>query len=353
MKTMKVQMLILFCTLVFAMPLLAGRDKSDVIVMNNGDRLTGEIKGLNAGVLYVSFDYMLGTVSLDWSKVKRIESKQSFVVKTENGSVYRGALRTPESTAQRPVQLQILESPQQGPVLDRSQIIQVNEINDRFWQRFNGQISSGIVYSKANRATEFTLGSSVMYPRERWRAGADFSSSLSSSTGAPVATRNLVDVHYRRLLRWDNWFYTGLSDFLQSSEQKIQIQSNVGFGVGRYLKNTNSSTIAVLGGLAWQNTRYSSLRPFTQNVATSLVAAEVKLFKFDKTNLNIRTQVFPALSQPGRVFLETNATYYIKLIGNLTWDISFYGNWDNQPPARLSGNDYGTSVGLGWTFGNK
>jgi len=33
-------------------------------------------------------------------------------------------------------------------------------------------------------------------------------------------------------------------------------------------------------------------------------------------------------------------TYYVKLIGNLSWNVSFYGNWDNQPPASFSGSDY-------------
>jgi hypothetical protein len=45
------QIVILLYALIFALPLFAGRDKSDVIVMNNDDRLTGEIKALNVGVL--------------------------------------------------------------------------------------------------------------------------------------------------------------------------------------------------------------------------------------------------------------------------------------------------------------
>jgi hypothetical protein len=49
--------------------------------------LTCEIKGLDAGVLYVSFDYIDGTTSVDWSKVARLESQQLFIVKTENGSL--------------------------------------------------------------------------------------------------------------------------------------------------------------------------------------------------------------------------------------------------------------------------
>ena len=57
-------------------------------------------------------------------------------------------------------------------------------------------------------------------------------------------------------------------------------------------------------------------------------------------------------SEPGRVFFTTNASYYIKITGNLSWNISFYGNWDNRPPGNLPGSNYGTSSGLAWTFGS-
>ena len=45
--------------LVLATPLFA-RESTDVIVMKNGDHLTGEIKGLSDGVLYMSMQYILG-----------------------------------------------------------------------------------------------------------------------------------------------------------------------------------------------------------------------------------------------------------------------------------------------------
>src|SRR5271170_1461210 len=92
--------IILCCVLLLTTPLFA-RESTDVIVMNNGDHLTGEIKGLNAGVLYVSMKYILGTSSLQWSEVARLESKQLFLVKTEDGSVYTGTLNTGKSTAGR------------------------------------------------------------------------------------------------------------------------------------------------------------------------------------------------------------------------------------------------------------
>ena len=45
---------------------LFAREKTDVLVMKNGDRMTCQIKGLEAGVLYVSFDYIDGTAQVEW-----------------------------------------------------------------------------------------------------------------------------------------------------------------------------------------------------------------------------------------------------------------------------------------------
>ena len=84
--------------LLFASPLLA-RDKSDVLVMRNGDRFTCEVKSLDADTLSISLDYAAGTVSIDWGKVDHIESKQLFLVKTQDGLVYSGSLSTPSSLA--------------------------------------------------------------------------------------------------------------------------------------------------------------------------------------------------------------------------------------------------------------
>jgi len=51
---------------------LFARDKTDRLTMKNGDSMTCEIKGLDGGVLYVSFDYIDGTASVDWSKVAKV-----------------------------------------------------------------------------------------------------------------------------------------------------------------------------------------------------------------------------------------------------------------------------------------
>jgi hypothetical protein len=351
---MKLHNLALCAVLLLVAPLF-GRDKTDVVVMKNGDRLTGEIKGLNSGVLYVNMDYILGTSSVQWSKVHHVESKQLFIVKTESGSVYTGTLSTSDVPSDRPMEIEVATGPETKVALERRQVVKIDQTSQNFWQRFNGDINLGAIYSKGNQSTQFNLDSLVQYPRERWSAQADYSSTLASSTGASPSTRNQLDLQSQRLLRWDNWFYQGLGIFLQSSEQDIDLQGTLGGGIGRYLKNTNNSQISLLGGLGWQDTAYrATVEPLAnQNLATALVAGQMRFFRFNKTTFNLGVIVLPALNQPGRVHVNMNTSYYIKLFSNLTWNISFYGNWDNRPPANFSGSDYGTSSGLGWTFGNR
>jgi hypothetical protein len=353
MKTpvMKMRAAILSYALLLATPLLA-RESTDVIVMKNGDHLTGEIKGLSAGVLYVSMEYILGTSSLQWSKVARLESKQLFLVKTENGSVYTGTLNTENAPGGRPVEIEVTETSGREVVIERSRIVEMDMTSAKFFQRFNGSVNTGIIYSKGNQSAQYSLGSQVTYPRERWAAGASFSSTLSTSTGVTASTRNQLDLNALRLMRWNNWFYEGLGTFLQSSEQGILRQTTFGGGIGRYLKNTNLARISVVAGFAGQNTEYQQ-NIVSQNQPSGLIAANLQFFRFNKTTGNLSAVFLPVISQPGRVKFNMNATYYVKLTGNLSWNISFYGNWDNRPPDGLSSSDYGSSSGLSWTFGNK
>jgi hypothetical protein len=99
--------------------------------------------------------------------------------------------------------------------------------------------------------------------------------------------------------------------------------------------------------------KYKSQTVRQQNTATALVAAELKAFRFKKTDLDLSAVLFPQISEPGRIRMNTKASYYIKLFSDLSWSFSFYGSRDNQPPPTLSGSDYGTSSGLGWPFGNR
>ena len=322
--------------------------------MKNGDRLTCEIKSLDAGALHVSLDYVDGTISVQWSRVERLDSKRLFIVKLEDGSVYTGTLSIAETAPDEPPRLQISAGPGDFVLIDKKRIVVMGETSDNVWQRFAVDISSGIIYSKGNQSTQYNIASTISYPRPRWGLSLALNSSLSKSEGVTASTRNQLTLGFEHLLRWNNYFYAGDVGLLQSTEQGIDLRTNVTGGIGRYFKHTGRMSVSVLGGLGWQNTQYSpSVDPEApEDLLAMVIAGGFTMQSFSKTHLDLTASVLPALSQPGRFFFNTNATYYLKLWSNLTFNLSFYGSWDTEPPATYSGSDYGFSSGLGWTFGN-
>lgn len=338
-----------------ASPLALARDKTDVIVMKNGDRITGEVKQLENGVLSVSLDYVDGTISIDWLKVARIESSSLFLVQLENGSIFSAKVVNAESPTGNPVTIEIQPDGQEPLVVEKSTVARMTQTSESVVERFSGQITAGVNYSKGNNTTQFTFGSEVDYQETRWGGRATYGSNLSSSSGATTATRNQVDLIAYRLLPWKNYFYAGTGGFLQSSVQGIQQQANLGIGLGRFLKNNNRIRFSVLGGLGWQKDNYvpAAQAERSQDIGVALVSSNLQIFSFKKTQFNLNVALAPALTQSGRLFSRINATYYLKLFGQVDWNLSFYGNWDTQPPAQLPSSDYGTSIGLSWKFGNK
>src|SRR5690606_8136846 len=58
--------------------------KTDVIVLVNGDRLTGEVKGLERGKLSFKTD-ATGTIQVEWDKVASLQSGQYLQVELTSG----------------------------------------------------------------------------------------------------------------------------------------------------------------------------------------------------------------------------------------------------------------------------
>jgi len=273
-------MVFLFLCLAACMrrPALA-RAKTDILVMTNGDRITCEVKNLEAGVLSVNLDYVDGTISVDWLKVARLESSALFLVQLQDGSIYAGKVIGAETLPGTPVKLTIQpEDEPESLTVNRATVVRMTQFSESFFRRFSGKITLGATYAKGNSTTQYNFGSELDYQQSRWGARVSYNSNLSSSTGAETATRNQIDWSAYRLLPRPNYFVAGIGGFLQSSVQGIQRQTSVGIGLGRFLKNTNRFHISVLGGLGWQGTSYvqpEESQP-TQNIGVALVSSNLQ-----------------------------------------------------------------------------
>jgi hypothetical protein len=73
------------------------------------------------------------------------------------------------------------------------------------------------------------------------------------------------------------------------------------------------------GGFAFKRINYQQniLVAPAQDVASGWLSTQVKLFKFDRTNLTVAASLLPALSDPGRVHFNLNTSYLHKNLGKL------------------------------------
>ena len=241
---MNLRAAILCFNLLLALPLFA-RESTDVIVMRNGDHLTGQIKALNGGVLYVGLPYVIQTLSVDWSKVAHLESKQLFIVKTEDGSVYNGTLNSSETAPRPPYRgpepiaeklREEAEKPGEKSHTARKSLTSPRPPRSSF----SDSPAVSALDPSTQRETKLSSTASADWfvsPGTLGGSGRPDLEPIRSHRHWTTSTRNQLTFEAFHLLPKENYFYGGFDGFLQSAEQGISHQNTLGGGVGYYLAN--------------------------------------------------------------------------------------------------------------------
>ena len=121
--------------LLAASPALAA--KTDVVVLRNGDRLTGEVQQLERGRLQLKTDD-LGTVEIEWDKVVSVAAAAPFDVDDLHGSRYMGAL------VPGPVAGQVLIVwAGRTDTVELSTLVRMRRLEKSRWKRLDGSLDVG------------------------------------------------------------------------------------------------------------------------------------------------------------------------------------------------------------------
>jgi putative salt-induced outer membrane protein YdiY len=323
--------------------------RHDTIIMKNGDRFTGEVKRLEQGILYIETDYFSGSVGVDWAQVEKIESMAIYQVILSGGKRLSGTISKVESEAAPNHDFKV-HSPAGDMPISSTDVVQIESQKPTFWRQLKGSIDFGYDFTSGNNQSSLSADANAVYAAQHWAAGASFTASYSGQTGGTTTNISETQFFGERFLN-RNSFVLGLSDFLHSSQQDLQLRTTLGGGYGRYLKRTNQNELRWVIGVDYSQASYQSgvLEPVQKN-AELLLGVQYQLFHFDRYSLNSQTLVFPGLSDFGRVRFTTNDTLSVKLSNNFYWNFSFWDNFDSRPPLNAQRNATGLSTGLGWKF---
>jgi putative salt-induced outer membrane protein YdiY len=329
---------------------LFGKRKDDVVVMQNGDKFTGEIKNLEHGELSFKSDYMKDSVQLDWTRVEALQSKDSFIVTLSNGTRVTGFIGKESTPGDGNSDLQIVAAGTATRV-NPSEVIGINQQEGNFWNQLTGSINYGFGFASGNNSTNSTLGADVAFNTAKNSVKVATSSQFDSQAGGKNTNRFTLDSQYGRSLT-NKWIAAGIFSLLKSNQQDLNLRSTYGGGFGRRLVRTDKTSLIAIGGAAYSHETYvpqPGAAPVLNN-AEALGGITFSTFRFKTLNLNSQLLLFPSLTELGRLRLSSQSNLRIELIRNFYWNFQLYENYDSRPPVTAPKNDLGVTTSLGWTF---
>ncbi len=336
-----------FQCLIFLSVLFTGisQANTDVVIINNGDRLTGEVKSLERGRLRFKTD-ATDTISIEWDDVAYLSSNQNIQVETQNGKRFLGHLVRSESESSLTVETST------GPIeLKTSQVVLMTPIEEAGVNRLDGDVTAGYNFAKADETTLVNLGLDMQFRTETRIVRLDLDSTVTNSADNESSQRESLDFQYTRLLA-DRWLLGGVVTLNRNDELGIDLRTSVGGGGGRILKQTNHGSLVLEGGLlaTRENLRGSVS---DQDTLEAFATVSWDWFRFDSPELDLSTslQVIPNLTDAGRVRSELDIKLKWEMVEDLFWQLELRDSYDSRPVVvGAEKNDYGVITSLGWEF---
>jgi hypothetical protein len=243
--------LALLLTAVLAPPLHA--QKTDVVTLQNGDAVTGDVKELHRGLLKYSTDDM-GTIYVEWDRIARVTSRNYFEVELQSGLKYFGTLDPPAEDGRVVVSLVVPDT------LELLEIVAITRIKATFWSRLSGFVDLGFSYAKANKNATFTSSGEVKYRGRKWAGSLKGESYFQSQETSELTSRNSLNFSVQRFLgnKWAAGLNTGAE---QNQELQLDGRYSIGASVLRRAVQSNRLVLLFAGGVKASSEKFTGESP--------------------------------------------------------------------------------------------
>jgi hypothetical protein len=338
---------LLLCVLCSATAMGAVRAKTDIVTLQNGDRITCRILYLKFGLLQVNSAHT-GSIAIEWPSVRSIQSNYSFRVEKFGGQHFAGMISTDPDG-----QNLLVGTGENTVTIPLQEVTRILPYESDFWQRINGSVAFGYNFTRSSDVSQLSFQFDEQYSDESREAqlSAQFASTRSSSGDDSTQTDISSNLFFLR----PGPNFWGLLNALQR-DQNLGIDGRVVLGsvLGRHLYQTGDTRLLGVAGLAvdqeWAvdgGKSHSSLE--------SVFGGQWRVFKFTypKINLNTSLLLFPSITDAPRVRATLNVTLTFKLTDRFSLKLSNFGNYDSRPPsAQAVTLDYGVNTSIAYEFGS-
>lgn len=318
--------------------------KTDVVVLRNGDRFTCEVKELSRGQLKISTDDA-GTIYIEWDKIAAVTTAGSYEVITVDGAQYVGQLQ-PDT----PTTLQVFAQVGVSSTVPFAEIVEIRSIKSRFFQRIDGSFDVGGSYTKSSGVGQISVSLSATYRRPGFELFTNFDANRTSQQEADTTSRFAWLSGYTRF-RDNGWVVTPFAIVERNPDLGLTLRAEAALAGGRYLHRSLRSTTILTGGIA-AGVEEPIEGDSIANI-DALAAFSTSFYRYDypKQNVDLSILVFPSLNDWGRVRANFRAKFRQELFHDFTGTVTLYDTYDSRPPvADVDVNDFGVTFAIGWVF---
>lgn len=303
--------------------------KIDTIYLQEGDRITGEVKSLASNYLKLS-THDVGTISIKWNKIDSVKILSKMRIVLSEGQIYYGIMMPSGEDGSCYIWGNIGD-----PRLTRlAEIVELSRLEDKFFTRFTGTLSSGFSYTKANDNMQVNLNASVQYTAQKNLLEFSYDGLLTQQDTLSSSERQNGGITVRRILP-NNWFVVSALTFETNSEQNLDLRSSLAIGAGNNLVSTNRSNLRIGTGL---QANRELTQDGDQNSVEGILTSDFSMFIYDspKLTFNLGGQLLPSLSDLGRIRVDVDS--------NISWEIfhdfylkwTFYYTFDSRPVSATA-----------------
>ncbi len=331
---------------ILAPSLAAAADSTDLVILVNGDRLTGSIQRLEEGTLVLQSE-LLGAVRIDWTDVRSIESETTLSVLTEGGRRLTGQLH------RQGAETLIVQQGRTVAALASDSVVRVAPETRlrgpaKILRALDGTADLGHSLARGNQnQTQSSLGGRAEYRSARYQFSGRIDSLFARQDGARSQSRHALNLRLDRFVNARVFTY-GLSGFERNERRKLNLRTRLGGGVGWRLRDRGDTKLSVLGGLAYVHERFRAQENRVAGEGFFGIEWETLLLKV--VELSTHVTMHPDLVGSGRIRLEYDSTFRVPIAGRFTYSLRLFDRFDNRPAATVERNDYGVVSGLGVGF---
>ena len=319
-------------------------DKTDIIILKNGDKITGEVKGMQFALLTLKTDAM-STIEIKWEDIRYVKSKYSFRIERVNGVPSFGIINTDTVNNELIVGF--------DPYIDKikmDKVVYLIPVKKIFYDALSMAVDAGFSFTKASNVLQLNFSGNGTHTTRKYQRIFDFTSIVTSQKDTTESQNHDYKIQVLRFLP-QKWFLLGGAGAQKNTELGLDLRLYLSGGGGKDLIRTNSNVLST--GLGLQLTReWSNGVADAKNSIEGIFSVQYQKFRLTTPKLNWNTSLnaYPSLTTKDRVRLEFKTDLRWEIVKHLFWKLTFYDNYDNKPESDTGGsNDYGITVSLGWS----